>query len=413
MILTLIILIVLSAFFSASETALSSASRLRLKNMAKFGNKRAEKVLKLLEHFDEALSTILIGNNIVNISAASIATVVFTTYLGPSGLAVATIVMTIIVLIFGEVFPKSFAKDRPESFSLWCYPFLNVLIVIFTPLNLLFRGLKKVFSYFLGSSKRPALTEDELLIMVDEVEDGGAISEQDSELIKSAIEFSDIRVREILTPRVDIVSIDLSESNAIALKTFTSHGFSRLPVYNKDAEKIIGIIHAKDFFAYYINNPNFKLERIVKDIAFIHTSTKISRALKTLQESKVEMAIVLDSYGAIRGLITTEDIVEELVGEIWDEHDRIVSVFHKIGNNKYLISCNSNLCNANLHDMFKYLGLDFDKYNLDNTPISGWVVDMLGEIPHKGDSFTYKDLHVTVNKTNMHRVLEIIVEIVK
>jgi len=408
---TLFILIGLSAFFSSSETALSSCSKIRLKNIAKAGDKRASKVLSLIDDFDNALSTILIGNNVVNIAAASIATVVSTAYFGSSGLAVATIAMTIIVLIFGEILPKSFAKDRPENFAMWCAPYLYFLIVLFTPLNILFKLLKEQFRKFFNTGGHRGITEDELMLMVDEVENEGTINKQDSDLIKSAIEFSDIRVKEILTPRVDIVSVDINEGNEVALKTFTTHGFSRLPVYNENEDKIIGIIHAKDFFSSYISNKDFQLENIVKNIAFVHSSTKISLVMKTLQDSKVEMAIVLDSYGAIRGLVTTEDIVEELVGEIWDEHDKIISTFHKIGNDKYLISCNSNLQNASLHDLFKYLGLDFDQYKLENNSISGWVVETLGEIPHKGDFFTYRNLHVTVNKTNLHRVLEIIIEI--
>ncbi len=408
---TLFLLICLSAFFSSSETAISSCSKVRLKNIAKTGNKKAKKVLALIDDFDNALSTILIGNNIVNIAAASIATVVFTIYFGSSGLAVATVVMTIIVLIFGEILPKSFAKDRPETFAMWCAPYLHFLIILFTPLNIIFKLMKKQFRKFFKTGEHRGITEDELMIMVDEVENEGAINKQDSDLIKSAIEFSDIRVKEILTPRVDIVSVDINEGNAVALETFTSHGFSRLPVYKENEDQVIGIIHAKDFFSHYINNQNFRLERIVKNIAFVHSSTKISLVLKTLQETKVEMAIVLDSYGAIRGLVTTEDIVEELVGEIWDEHDKIISTFHKIGQDKYLISCNSNLQNASLHDLFKYLQLDIDEYKLENNSISGWVVETLGEIPHKGDSFNYRNLHVTVNKTNLHRVLEIIIDI--
>ena len=408
---TLFILIILSAFFSSSETALSSCSKIRLKNIAKTGNKRAAKVLSIIDDFDNALSTILIGNNVVNIAAASIATVVSTAYFGASGLAVATIFMTMIILIFGEILPKSFAKDRPENFAMWCAPYLHFLILLFTPLNIVFKLLKEQFRKFFDTGEHRGITEDELMIMVDEIENEGAINKQDSELIKSAIEFSDIRVKEILTPRVDIVSVDINEGNAAALKTFTTHGFSRLPVYKENEDQIIGIIHAKDFFSSYINNKDFNLEHIVKNIAFVHNSTKISLVMKTLQDSKVEMAIVLDSYGAIRGLVTTEDIVEELVGEIWDEHDKIISTFHKIGKDKYLISCNSNLQNASLHDLFKYLGLDLDQYKLENNSISGWVVETLGEIPHKGDYFTYRNLHVTVNKTNMHRVLEIIIDI--
>ncbi len=409
--LILIILILLSGFFSASETALTSCSKLRLKKLAKKGDLKASKVLKLLANFDGVLSAILIGNNIVNIAAASISAAIFTAYFGASGLALATMVTTIVVLIFGEILPKSAAKDLPEKIAIKCTPLLRVFVFILTPITLCFKLLKKLLSHFLTSTSSRALTEDELLLMVDEVENDGAINKQDSELIKSAIEFSDIRVREIMTPRVDMVSVDILDGNQEALTTFTSHGFSRLPVYKADDKEFIGIIHAKDFFTSYINNPDFKLERIVKNIAYVHSSTKISLVMKTLQDTKVEMAIVLDSYGTPRGLVTTEDIVEELVGEIWDEHDKVVSSFHKVGDHKYLISCNSNLQNSSVHDLFKYLNLDIDRYGLENNSISGWVVETLGDIPHKNDTFTCGNIRVTVNKTNKHRVLEILLEI--
>jgi len=408
--LILLVLIVLSAFFSASETALTSCSKLRLKKLAKNGNERANKVLKLIDSYDETLSTILIGNNIVNIAAASISAAVCTAYFGAEGLAAATIITAIVVIIFGELLPKSAAKDLPEKFALFCAPLLSFLVLILTPLNFFFKTAKAFLTKVLKRNTSRGLTEDELLLMVDEVENDGAINKEDSELIKSAIEFSDIRVREIMTPRVDAVTIDLAEGNQEALKTFVSHGFSRLPVYKEDDDKMIGIIHAKDFFTAYINNPAFKLERIVKDIAYVHSSTKISLVMKTLQDQKVEMAMVVDSYGTIRGLVTTEDIVEELVGEIWDEHDKVISAFHKVGKDRYLVSCNSNLQNPSLNDLFKYLELDIDRYGLENNSISGWVVETLGDIPHKGDSFDCKDLHITVNKTNKNRVLEILID---
>ena len=408
--LILLVLIVLSAFFSASETALTSCSKLRLKKLAKNGNERANKVLKLIDSYDETLSTILIGNNIVNIAAASISAAVCTAYFGAEGLAAATIITAIVVIIFGELLPKSAAKDLPEKFALFCAPLLSFLVLILTPLNFFFKTAKAFLTKVLKRNTSRGLTEDELLLMVDEVENDGAINKEDSELIKSAIEFSDIRVREIMTPRVDAVTIDLAEGNQEALKTFVSHGFSRLPVYKEDDDKMIGIIHAKDFFTAYINNPAFKLERIVKDIAFVHSSTKISLVMKTLLDQKVEMAMVVDSYGTIRGLVTTEDIVEELVGEIWDEHDKVISAFHKVGKDRYLVSCNSNLQNPSLNDLFKYLELDIDRYGLENNSISGWVVETLGDIPHKGDSFDCKDLHITVNKTNKNRVLEILID---
>lgn len=293
-----------------------------------------------------------------------------------------------------------------------CSGLLSVLVFLFTPLNFLFRLLKSAFNRCLRKKvSHKYATEDELLLMVDEVESGGGINKQDSQLIKSAIEFSDIRVREIMTPRVDMVAMDISEGKEEALKLFSGHGFSRLPVFKDDYSEIIGVLHAKDFFAAYLQDPHFDLKKQIKKAALVHQSTKISRVLKTLQEAKVEMAMVMDSYGTVRGLVTTEDIVEELVGEIWDEHDKAVSSFRKLGKNRYLVSCSSNSQNANLFDLFKYLDLDIDDYGLENNSISGWVVDTLETIPKKGDTFDCRNLHVTVTQANEHRVQEIIVEV--
>ena len=258
--LILIVFISLSAFFSASETALTGSNKLRLKNQAKSGSKKARKALRLLDHFDDALSTILIGNNVVNIATASLAAAVSTAAFGPSGLALATVFTTIVILIFGEIIPKSVASDAPEKYAMDCSGLLSVLVVLFAPLNFLFRLLKSAFNRAMRKkvSHRFA-TEDELLLMVDEVEHGGSINKQDSLLIKSAIEFSDIRVREIMTPRVDMVAMDISEGSEEALKLFGSHGFSRLPVFKDDYSEIVGILHAKDFLAAYLQDPHCSL----------------------------------------------------------------------------------------------------------------------------------------------------------
>lgn len=409
--LILILFISLSAFFSAAETALTGCNKLRLKNMAKEGNKRAKTVLGLLNNFDSVLSTILIGNNVVNIATASLATAVSTQYFGASGLALATVVTTIVILICGEILPKSAANDLPEAFAMRCATPLRVLVFLFTPLNYLFSLLKTAFSRFLTKKVNKGATEDELLMMVDEVENGGAINKQDSKLIKSAIEFSDIRVKEIMTPRVDMVDMELSEGPKKAMELFSKHGFSRIPVFEDDYSEVIGILHAKDFYAAYLKSPQFDLRKCIKKAAFVHQSTKISRVMKTLQDEKIEMAIVMDSYGTVSGLVTTEDIVEELVGEIWDEHDKAIPAFRKVGKNQVLVSCSSNSQNANLFDLFKFLDLDIDDYGLENDSISGWVIDTLGDIPHKGDTFDCKNLHITVTQADHHRVQEIVVEV--
>ena len=411
-IILLVLLLASSAFFSASETALSTSSRIRLKNMAREGNERAVEVLRLIGEFDTALSTILIGNNVVNICAASIATVLFIQAFGEAGLSISTTVMTVLVLVFGEISPKILAKERPEAFAMTAAPYLRFLIILLTPVNYLFLRLKQMLKKMVrtGSGGR-GVTEEELKVLVDEVENQGTIDRDESDLIKSAIEFGDIRVKEILTPRVDVVSCNLTSSNAEILRIFASHGFSRLPVYDEEENNIIGIVHAKDFYDEYLKDRKFALKSIIRNVIYVHRSTKVSLVLKNMQRSKVQVAVVIDSYGSVAGIASIEDIVEELVGEIWDEHDVAVSIFHKLGADRYLVSCDSVSRNASLRDLFEYMRLDFDLYDLENQPISGWVVDTLGEIPEKGASFTYRNLEVVVNKTNAHRVLEIIVTV--
>ena len=407
----LVVFVSLSAFFSASETALTGSNKLRLKNLAKNGEKRANTVLRLLSRFDKALTTILVGNNIVNIATASLATAVCTVYMGTSGLAVATAVTTVIILIFGEILPKSLAKDQPEKFAMACSSFLSALVFLLTPLTVFFQLIRKIMDSLGKKKLARTANEEELLLMVDEVEKGGDIKKRDSQRIKSGIEFSDIRVREIMTPRVAIRGIDIAEGNKAALAVFSTQGFSRLPVFKDDYNEVIGALHAKDFYAAYLKDPDFDLQTVLKKVVFVHTSTKIAKVLESLQESKVEMAIVVDSYGTIDGLVTTEDIVEELVGEIWDEHDKFTSSFQKIAQNTYVVNCSSNSQNANLFDLFKFLDLDITDYHLENDSISGWVLDSLGDIPQKGATFDCGNLHVTVTKANAHRVEEIVIEV--
>jgi putative hemolysin len=406
----LLALLVCSAFFSSAETALTSVNKIRLKNMARKGDARAKLCLKLLENFDSVLSTILVGNNIVNIAAASIATVVFIQFLGSKGVTVSTIVTTVVILIFGEISPKSLAKEFPEKVLLFSCRILFVLTRLFTPVNFFFRQLKKALSRSIAGKKAaPAITEAELKVMVDEVASEGSINRDESDLIKSAIEFNDVRVKEILTPRVDMIACNITDSNAEIYRLFSSNSFSRLPVYDLEENNLIGLIHSKDFFSAYMKDPKFKLKKILKPIGYVHRSTKVSVVLKNMQRNKLQMAAVIDSYGSVAGIVTIEDIIEELVGEIWDEHDTAISVFHKLGPGKYLVSCDSVSRNASLRDLFDYMQLDFDLYGLENQPIAGWVVDSFGQIPQKGDSFTYQDLQVVVHQVDQNRVKEIIV----
>ena len=255
------------------------------------------------------------------------------------------------------------------------------------------------------------MSDYELKVLVDEVESAGKIDKDESNLIKSAIEFDDIKVKEIYTPSVDLVTCSLASSNAEILRLFTSHGFSRLPVYDEEEEEILGIILAKDFYDNYLKDARFNIRKIIRNVPYVLKSSKISTVLKNMQHNKEQLAVVVDSYGDVEGLVTIEDIVEELVGEIWDEHDEPVSVFHKLGEDRFLVNCSSAGRTANVRDMFEYMGLDFDLYGIENVPVAQWVADTLGYIPTKGDGFMFRNVDVVVNKTNKHRLLEIIVTV--
>ena len=392
-IIALFALLCCSAFFSSAETSLTSVNKIRLKNMARKGDARAQLCLKLLKDFDSVLSTILVGNNIVNIAAASIATVVFIQLMGSKGVTVSTIVTTVVILIFGEISPKSLAKEFPEKVLLWACPALLFLTRVFTPVNFFFNQLKKALSRRIAGKKQAqGITEAELKVMVDEVQLGGTIDRDEGDLIKAAIEFNDVRVKEILTPRVDMTACNITDSNAEIYRLFSSHTFSRLPVYDLEENNLIGLIHSKDFYNSYMKDPKFKLKTILKPIGYVHRSTKVSVVLKNMQRHKLQMAAVIDSYGSVAGIVTTA-----------------VSVFHKLGSHKYLVSCDSSSRNASLRDMFEYMRLDFDLYGLENQPIAGWVIESFGQIPQKGDTFTYQDLQVEVSKVDQNRVKEIIV----
>ena len=392
-IIVLVVLILFSGYFSATETAFSALNRIRIKNMASDGNKKAVLVQKLSEKFDSILSTILIGNNIVNIAATSIATLLFIDICKGDttlGTTVATIVITVVVLIFGEITPKSLAKERPESFAMFSAPLLRVFMFILYPLNLIFTGWKMLVSLVIKPSEDKGEIEEELLTMVEEAETEGDMEEEEVELIRNAIEFKDIEVGDILQPRVNVVAVDTEDDWDDVDKLFRESGYSRLPVYRDTIDDIFGVINQKDF--YMAKNKN--LRAITKPIEYVVPTMKISKS---------HMAAVVDEYGGTAGIITLEDVIEELVGEIWDEHDEIVESFVKLSDNEYRIDCS-----AALADMFEFLDIEND---LDIATVSGWVVEELKQLPRPGDTFEYENLSVTVTKTDTRHVLEIVVRV--
>ena len=395
-ILVLFVLLALSAFFSSTETAFSSVSHTRLKSRAKLGDRKAQLALDLAEDYDRLLSTILIGNNIVNILASSLATVEFVFFYKDAGVTISTAVMTILVLIFGEISPKTLAKDRAEQMTVAIAPAVRLIVKLFTPLTWIFMQWRKLLLRLFPAPEDKGMAEEELLTIVDEAEQEGEIDEHESDLIRSAIEFDDLSAEDILTHRVDIVALDVNMTMDEAEAVFRENTFSRLPVYEENIDDIVGIIHEKDFF----NNRGAKsLRDLMHPPMFVTPGAKLGDLLHMLQKNKTHMAVVSDEYGGTMGLLTLEDILEELVGEIYDEHDEIVEEFKKLPDGSYQIDAG-----AELEDMQELFGLAGE---FDATTVSGWVVEQLGRIPAVGDSFTYENLAVTVTQVEATKVLEI------
>lgn len=398
--LTIIIFcVIMSAYFSATETAFSSLNRIRIKNMAEKGNKKAQLVMHLSDNYDSMLSTILIGNNIVNIASASLATMLFVKLLGSeAGPSVSTAVTTVVVLIFGEVTPKSIAKEAPERFAMFSAPFLNVLMILLTPFNFLFKQWKKLLSRLYKTQENHSITEEELLTIVDEAELEGGIDEQESTLIRSAIEFSELEAIDVLTPRIDVTAAALTSSKEELAKIFAETNFSRLPVYEESIDHIVGIIYQKDFhnFVYHTDRD---ILSIVRPALYVTEGKHIGELLKELQREKSHIAVVLDEFGGTIGIVTMEDILEELVGEIWDEHDEVVEEIQKISEQEYIV-----LGSTNVQKLFELLHIEKE---LDVVTVGGWVTDELGHIPEKGDSFDYMNMHVCVLQMNERRAEKI------
>ena len=395
-ILALVFLVICSAFFSASETAYTSLNLVRMKRMAADGDARAAKVLKLAERYESLLSSILIGNNIVNILASSLATVLFVRALGNKGVTVSTLVITVVILLVGEVTPKNIAKEHAEAIAMKFYPLLFMLTKLFTPLNWLLGCWQKLIGKVVKPAEDRGYTEEELITIVEEAENEGGIDAHESELIKSAIEFTDVDVEEILTPRVEVQAVELGASDDEISELFQESGYSRLPVYQETVDNIVGILHEKDFYA---NRGKVPVRELMSTPTYVMQNTKVSDLLKLLQKTKSHMAVVVDEYDGVQGIVTMEDILEELVGEIWDEHDEVVEEYRALPDGGYLVDGG-----ANLDDMLELFDIHKE---YDPVTVNGWVREELGRFPKAGDSFECDKLIVTVEKAEKRRATEI------
>ncbi len=408
-IIAIVILILFSGLFSATETAYSSSSKIRLKNMVNDGNKKATSALVILEDFDKFLTSILIGNNIVNISAATISTLLFSKILkGGEGPTVSTIVITIITLMFGEIAPKSLAKQSPEKFACATVELVNFFEFIFTPLTIILKGWTWLVNHVIRVEEDENDISDELITMVDEAEKDGNLEEHESDLISAAIEFNDLDVKDVLTPRVDIVAVNISSTHEQIEKAFRFNSFSRLPVYENSVDNIVGVIHEKDFYELMYHNNKGPIRRIIKPVIYTSPNTQISTCMKQLQTAKLHMAVVLDEYGGTEGIITLEDIIEELVGEIWDEHDIVEDFYTKIDDYTWMVKGD-----AEIDDLIDRFDVEEEDEEFDFITVSGWAISELHHIPKVNEEFTYKNLHVTITKADQRKVLEVKVEIKK
>lgn len=400
-IIFLIVLVMFSAYFSGTEAAFMSASRIRLKNAAGNGNRKASLVMELTDKFDKVISTLLIGNNIVNILASSIATVLFTTYFPTYGVTISTIVMTVIVLIFGEICPKSLAKQRPEAIATASAPIFRGVMFLLTPLTLIFSPVSKLMAILFKDKEQQGATEEELMTMLDEVEEGGGLEEGESDLIRSAIEFNDVAVEEVLTRRVNMVAIEDDTPLEEVRETFFEHGFSRLPVYHETIDNVIGILHEKDFMAH-ITSGGTEYLSLIKEALYVPKSIKISALLKKFQQCKTHMALVLDEGGGVEGVVTMEDILEELVGEIWDEHDEVEVMFQKESDDCWIINGA-----ADMDDMFETLEISQDPDEFESTSVGGWLMEEMEKIPQVGERFEFEGFAFIITKADKRSVIEV------
>ncbi len=396
-IIIIAICVILSAYFSATETAFSTYNRIRVKNMAEKGNKKAALALTLSDNYDSLISAILIGNNIVNILASSMGALVFAKLISnqDAASAVNTAVLTVVILIFGEISPKSVAKNHPETFVLFSAPIINVVRIILFPLIFIFNSWQKLLSKIFKTPDDQGMTEEELISIIEEAEEDGDIDKEESDLIKSAIEFGDLEVGDIFTPRIDITALPSSATKEQVAKVFTESGYSRLPVYDESIDNIVGIIYYKDFYthAYKASIP---LHEIIKHVIYVATTQPVNELMKELQEKQLHMAVVTDEFGSTAGIVTLEDILEEIVGEIWDEHDEIIQEIKEVGEKEYIVSGR-----ANIENFFSEIDLDEE---IESVTVGGWAMEVLGKIPEVGDSFEEYGLAATVTEMDGRRV---------
>jgi len=401
----LFMLLMLSAFFSATETSYTTSNRIRLKSMADDGNAAAKRVLKLTENYDKFISTVLVGNNIVNIGSASIAAILFSRFFPEeTAAAISTVVMTLIILVFAETLPKSIAKVHAEKIAMALSRVVDIFAILFSPIVFILMILIRLTGTKKGAES-PSVTEDELKYIIESIEEEGILEESESNLVQSALDFDETTVQEIMTPRSNIVAISIHDEPDIILQKILKEGYTRMPVYEDNIDSILGVINAKDVLTRVASGKRIALRSLVKPVAFAYLTMNISPLLNELRQNKTHLAVVVDDYGSTKGIVTMEDILEELVGEIWDEYDEIVDEIVPLGDDIYEISGN-----ANLEDLFDELEIDGKNFECDYNTAGGWALAVFERIPKVGEAFSYKNLKITILEADDQRVLKLKLE---
>ncbi len=398
------VLVLLSAFFSGTETAFSCANKIKLKSMVSQGKKHAKAVYNFAdEKYDKLVTAILIGNNIVNLTASALGTILFGMLIKDGNLAatVSTAVLTVAVLLFGEITPKYLASVYPERFCFFFYPLMQLFYWILIPLSKIFDGYKALLAKIFKLKKDETVTDEELLSLVEEAEESGTLKEDESELVRSALEFDDLKVEDILVPRVDVYAVAEDATMEEVREIFQKTGYSRLPVYKETIDNVIGLIHERDFFGGYIKGET-EIGHLVQEIVFTTEYTRISGLLKQLQKQKIHMAAVSDEYGGLVGIVTLEDILEELVGEIWDEHDEEEVLFGKISDDEYWVDGK-----CELEALFDLYELENEEDEYESNTVGGWVTEIYGGIPPIGECVNVKGLELKIVKATKQKVLKV------
>ena len=399
------VLLFLSAFFSASETSFTSVNMIRIRSMAEEGDQKAAAAVKLAENYDRTLSTILIGNNLVNIALSSLTTVMATELFGNAGVAVATGAATLLILTFGEILPKGWAKENSERLVLAVAQPLSFCTFLFYPLGTFFIWLRGAFGKREEGEKAPSITEQELMYMVGAIQEEGVLEEQEKDLVQSALEFDETTVQEVLTPRVNLTALDIEEEQEGIVRTVTAEKYSRIPVYEGTIDNIVGVVQSREILMRIIQGRPVRLKSLMSKPVFIHRTMKISRLLGEFQRKKNHIAVVIDDYGGTLGIVTLEDLPEELVGEIWDEDEEITTDLLEVGENTWEVSGDMNI-----EEFFDRIGYTPRGFESDFNTMNGWALEMLEHIPEADESFTYDQLTVTVREMDDQRITKLLVK---